>query len=232
MEAAWGKVAQDIGEDPGYVVAATHGKRAVDNLSHFMPHIKEHEMDDEVTKFEESILFFADAHSLHGPGSKFRDQSSARPETSIVQTPIVSPNGSGITTPSLTRGPSPPLSIISSNDSKRFSFGHRLLNLLNFSASGDIHIQELSHFDNDFVQESNIDSVAKNDNECLKAWQLEAASVDRSIQILPGVKRIIDSIPAGRYAVATSGAKTYGNFLPIIISPTLNILSISKSTVV
>ena len=76
IEAAWNKVAQDIGEDPGYVIAATHGKRAADNLSHFKPHIKEHEMDDEVTKFEESILFFADAHRLHGPGSKFRDQSS------------------------------------------------------------------------------------------------------------------------------------------------------------
>jgi hypothetical protein len=68
VEAAWGKVAQDIGQDLGYVVAATHGKRAINNLSHFKPHIKEHEMDSEVTKFEESILYFADAHRLHGPG--------------------------------------------------------------------------------------------------------------------------------------------------------------------
>ena len=45
-----------------------------------------------------------------------------------------------------------------------------------------------------------------------KAWQIEAASVDRSVQILPGVKRMIESIPEGRYAVATSGAKTYGTF--------------------
>ena len=182
MEAAWGKVAQDIGQDPEYVVSATHGKRAVDNLSHFKPHIKEHEMDSEVTKFEESILFFADAHKLHGPGSKFGDHKR------------------------------------SSNDSKRFSFGHRLLNLLNFS-SEDVHIQKLSHLDDDFVREFNIDSVAKIDGEGLEAWQLEAASVDRAIQILPGVKRIIDSIPAGRYAVATSGAKTYGIFSPYLIFP-------------
>ncbi len=32
--------------------------RAVDNLAAFKPYIKEHEMDDEVTKFEESILFY------------------------------------------------------------------------------------------------------------------------------------------------------------------------------
>ncbi|KAF8799445.1 HAD-like protein [Phlegmacium glaucopus] len=224
VEAAWGKFAQDIGEDPGDVIAATHGKRAVDNLSHFKPHMKEHEVDDEVTKFEESILFFADAHRLHGPRSKFRDQSGL---SSIDQTPIeTSPNESSITTPSLatpslttpslTREPSPPLSVQTSNDSKRLSFGHRLLNLLNFSVrSGNIHIQKLTHYgetiqDDDFVRESDSDCVEKNSvDDVLEAWQLEAASVDRAVQILPGVKKIMASIPAGRYAVATSGAKTY-----------------------
>jgi len=44
----------------------------------------------------------------------------------------------------------------------------------------------------------------------IEAWQIEATSVDRSVQILPGVKTMMDSIPKGRYAVATSGAKTYG----------------------
>ena len=175
-------------------------------------------MDDEVTKFEESILFFADAHRLHGPGSKFRDPSGPRPQTPIDQTPIeVSPNESCTTTPSLTREPSPPLSIKSSDDSKRLSFGHRLLNLLNFSVrSGDIHIQELTHYgeDNGFVREFDSDDVAKNSVKGLEAWQLEAASVDRAVQILPGVKKIMASIPAGRYAVATSGAKTYGKLLP------------------
>ena len=83
-----------------YVVAATHGKRAVDNLSHFRLHIKEHKMDSEVTRFEESILFFADAHRLHDPGSNIRDQSSASP-----QTPIELPNVSCIMSPPLTCGP-------------------------------------------------------------------------------------------------------------------------------
>lgn len=44
-----------------------------------------------------------------------------------------------------------------------------------------------------------------------EAWDLEEL-VDRSVQILPGVRRMIDSIPEGRYCVATSGAKTYGGF--------------------
>ena len=44
-EAAWDKVAQDI-RGSGYITAATHSKRAISNLSHFKPHIKEHEMDN------------------------------------------------------------------------------------------------------------------------------------------------------------------------------------------
>lgn len=46
--------------------------------------------------------------------------------------------------------------------------------------------------------------------DTIDAWKLEARLVDRSIRILPGVKRMMESIPDGRYAVATSGAKTYG----------------------
>ena len=70
VEAAWAKVALDIGKDPAHVIAATHGKRAVDNLAHFKPHIVAHEMDAEVQAFEESILFFADAYAKHGPASR------------------------------------------------------------------------------------------------------------------------------------------------------------------
>lgn len=33
--------------------------------------------------------------------------------------------------------------------------------------------------------------------------------VDMSVRILPGVRALIDSLPEGKYAVATSGAKTY-----------------------
>ena len=52
-----------------------------------------------------------------------------------------------------------------------------------------------------------------------EAWQVEAAAVDRSVRILPGVKKLMDSIPEGRYAVATSGAKTYGKLPTSVTSP-------------
>ena len=152
-------------------------------------------MNDEVTKFEESILFFADAYKLHGPSSKFRDPFGTIPLTEIL-------NDSGATTPSLTRGSSTPFSV-SSNDSKYSPLD-----------SGDIQIH-YGETHRDFLRESDIYDFAK--TKGLEEWQLEAASVDRAVQILPGVKKLIDSIPAGRYAVATSATKKFGNF--ILYSP-------------
>ena len=90
VEAAWAKVALDIGKDPAHVIAATHGKRAVDNLAHFKPHIVAHEMDAEVQAFEESILFFADAYAKHGPGPCSRElEISSVSSASGVATPSV-----------------------------------------------------------------------------------------------------------------------------------------------
>jgi hypothetical protein len=37
-------VASEIGADPAFVIAATHGKRAIDNLAQFKPHLLSHEM--------------------------------------------------------------------------------------------------------------------------------------------------------------------------------------------
>ncbi|KAI0821979.1 HAD-like protein [Trametes gibbosa] len=206
VEAAWGKVATDIGQDPAYVIAATHGKRAVDNLSQFKPHIKHHEMDREVQSFEESILFFADAYNKHGPGS-------------LQNSPVVS----GATTPALSPSSSNPASRASSRASsfvgtlaqltpfRRPSFLHRVSSLLTISPA----IRENEDALENPISEEGCDEITDDwktmvqKKHQLEAWQLEAAAVDRSVRILPGVKRVMDSIPKGRYAVATSGAKTY-----------------------
>lgn len=209
VEAAWGKVARDIGQDPAYVIAATHGKRAVDNLSQFKPSIQPHQMDAEVQSFEESILFFADAFRIHGPGS-------AIPSPPILSTPL-SPISSGEATPDLV---SPTNSLPPSRtssfvalDSRRPSFASRLTGRLAMSALPEATIYDAYHFDSSILERDEEDMVTFQPDvkkQCLEAWQLEAASVDRSVRILPGVRKMIDSIPKGRYAVATSGAKTYG----------------------
>ncbi|KAL1950637.1 hypothetical protein VTO73DRAFT_5761 [Trametes versicolor] len=205
VEAAWGKVAKDIGQDPAYVIAATHGKRAVDNLAQFKPHIKHHEMDNEVQAFEESILFFADAYNKHGPGS--------------VQN---SPMNSGATTPALSPSSSNPASRASSRASsfvgtiaqlapfRRPSFLHRVSSLLSMSPTIRENEEVLENPISEETEEEAEDwKMMLQKKHQLEAWQLEATAVDRSVRILPGVKRVMDSIPKGRYAVATSGAKTY-----------------------
>lgn len=216
VEAAWGKVAKDIGQDPAYVIAATHGKRAVDNLAQFKPHIKEHEMDSEVQAFEESILYFADAYNLHGPGSR---QNS----------PMSTPAASADTTPALTPANSNPSSRNSSRASsfvgglqslaafrRRPSFLHRVSSLLAMTPDRARIAESTVEEDEEstFIQDDKQSKIHQ-----LQAWQVEATAVDRSVRILPGVKRMIESVPAGRYAVATSGAKTYGTFLRDFPSP-------------
>lgn len=206
VEAAWGKVAKDIGQDPAYVIAATHGKRAVDNLAQFKPHLKDAEVEQEVENFENSILFMADAYNKHGPGSR---------RNSMVNTPADSPFVSGSATPALTPGSSAPSSRSPSmvaSASRRPSFGTRLMSRLNMTAtiaepddSPIIEDEELT-IPSPFIEDSD---DWKKDLHFLQAWQVEACEVDRSVQILPGVRKMIDSLPAGRYAVATSGAKTY-----------------------
>lgn len=214
VEAAWGKVAEDIGQDPACVISATHGKRAVDNLAQFKPHIQVHEMDVEVQAFEESILFFADAFTKHGPGSNSNTPSSAGSRMSPDEgTPALTPPTADSASSS---SPSTRSSISEGSQAeaspRRPSFVTRLstrLALLNDMENGTL--PTLSVRQEDYAEEDWQSALAM--KHLFEAWQIEACAVDRSVRILPGVKKLMDSIPAGRYAVATSGAKTYGTFL-------------------
>ncbi|KAH8104649.1 HAD-like protein [Cristinia sonorae] len=205
VEAAWGKVAKDIGQDPAYVIAATHGKRAVDNLSQFKPHIKAHEMDDEVQAFEESILFFADAYNMHGPGSE-----DNTPYDSSNTTPALTPTSSAPSSRAGSRASSFVGSLSQLATIRRPSFLTRLTGLLTMASLPE---REVAVFEDPIMEERHQELMAQEETKLrkdqLKAWQIEATAVDRSVQILPGVKKMISSIPDGRYAVATSGAKTY-----------------------
>uniref|UniRef100_A0A0W0GDY0 Putative HAD-like protein n=1 Tax=Moniliophthora roreri TaxID=221103 RepID=A0A0W0GDY0_MONRR len=207
VEAAWGKVANDIGQDPVVVIAATLGRRAIDNLAQLKPDIPEHAMDEEVQKFEESILYFADAYNRHGPG--------AHPPESLNPPSNSSSNAS---TPSLSppSTPSSRTSSIASFDARRPSFGAQLESGLRVAATAPVVDLNRSVFDESAVELPSQDMLAKKKTfyDELEAWQIETASVDHSVRILPGVKKMIESIPNGHWAVATSSAKTYGLFNP------------------
>ena len=158
------------------MIAATHGKRAIDNLAHFKPHLLSHEMNAAVEEFERSILFYADACALQRPAP-----SSAPSLLSDSDSDSDSGTGScsESTAGSSVLGAAEPLVAVSGELADGLAVAL---------------------------------SVARGDGA--NDWELElepeALEMDRAVRILPGVKALLESIPEGRYAVATSGAKTYG----------------------
>jgi hypothetical protein len=211
VEAAWGKVAADIGQDPAYVIAATHGKRAIDNLAQFKPHLQAHEIDAEVDAFEKTILYYADAYGTHGLGSQSQTSSES----------TLSASSSGCITPALSIGSSVPsnrssLVDVFSSVGHRPSFRTCLSDMLTQTILSAPGIEVVDDVIMEEVQPDKCLTEAYAPKQQLKqdvvaAWQVEAASIDRSVRILPGVKKMLSCIPKGRYAVATSGAKTYGS---------------------
>jgi HAD superfamily hydrolase (TIGR01509 family) len=77
---------------------------------------------------------------------------------------------------------------------------------------------KLANFDlghNDRMGQLEADPFAEDDSEDDDDFDLseyteeEIGCRNKGVRILPGVRRIIDGLPTGRWAVATSGAKTY-----------------------
>lgn len=179
VEAAWGKVAEDIGQDRDFVIAATHGKRAIDNLKQFKPHLKDHELPTEVQAFEEMILAFADEYQINQKRRVSRSSSFASMSS-----------GSMSTSTSSSRRSSAYSEEGDASDRYDFGFGRTMSGMTPVQPVETVSAEVLEH---------DLDAM----------WDAEEDLVDRSVQILPGVRRMIDSIPKGRYCVATSGAKTY-----------------------
>ena len=197
--------------DPGEVIAATHGRRAIDNLKHLRPDMKENEMNDAVAQFERSILDFAD----HAGSSPARNTTST----------ATSSNHSGDSTPSLAtdNGSSDSSTRVGSPEEMKHEnlqdppSAEQLTNRLCIS-----ELQKLDESDGgNCIDQATIDvlenldtSAEKNiTQDLVNAYEAEAEMIDRSIKILPGVKKLLEKLPENRYAVATSGAKTYGESL-------------------
>jgi beta-phosphoglucomutase-like phosphatase (HAD superfamily) len=188
VEAAWARVAREIGADPGFVIAATHGKRAIDNLARFKPHLRPDELGAAVDDFERSILFYADAYATGArAGSGSGAAGSSTPS-------LLSDAGSGPNSTGSSCASSPVESAMASTE--------RLVVVIPEPRAVDLADELAAALTVAAVQ----GSVGAGEEE----WELEAAKVDRAVRILPGVKALLASIPQGRCAVATSGAKTYG----------------------
>ncbi|KAJ7774499.1 HAD-like protein [Mycena maculata] len=206
VEAAWTRVAEEIGRDPAEVIALTHGKRAVDNLAMLKPDIEEDEMDAAVAAFEQSILFYADAFHKYGPG---RHGEQASLPSSGALTPALWSDSSSESSATSSGPPSRQPSSAGNMDPIRPGFVTRLSQMLvatalELEAKGSRRlIEEEGYYNHKEERKSPLNQP--------QAWEAEAEAVNRSVKILPGVRRMLSSIPNDRYAVATSGAKTYAH---------------------
>lgn len=189
-------MAHEIGADPAFVIAATHGKRAIDNLARFKPHLRPHELNAAVDDFERSILFYADAYARSRAGSGAAGSSTPS---------LLSDAGSG---PSSTGS-----SCVSSVVQSAMASTEQLVVVPGPRA-------ELA---NELAAALSAAAAQGREGGSEREWELEATQVDRAVRALPGVKALLASIPEGRYAIATSGAKTYGAFLHSLPVPVVSI---------
>ncbi|WVW79193.1 hypothetical protein I302_101159 [Kwoniella bestiolae CBS 10118] len=179
VEAAWTAKAEELGLEPEEVIRATHGRRASDNLMELVPGLRKEHVEREVEKFEKSILAFADT-----PHSRKGSFSSARSRQSSM------------TNSSTRRSSMAPLTPVSNtpdiarNPAFQFSTADAL-NLTSYKLSKTTTTEVAVEDESPFADEEAEDLV------------------DMSVRILPGVRKMINSLPEGKYAVATSGAKTY-----------------------
>lgn len=59
------------------------------------------------------------------------------------------------------------------------------------------------------INDSTVEVAIADDSPFEDEAEEEAKLEDMSVRILPGVRELINSLPTGKFAVATSGAKTY-----------------------
>ncbi|SCV72698.1 BQ2448_4235 [Microbotryum intermedium] len=227
VESAWSSVAEELGKPADEVIAATHGRRAIDNLRDLKPQLRRltnEQMEPHVEEFEKRILREADEFSEKVRSRRSSEASSRRnsqpnsrrgsnagsrrPSSSSGPKPLLSGLAGGqfgmskIATPQTTDSPGD-TGLGTNNDSANLdTVNAKLAKLSTQEAPGRDRLAELtSPFDDDDESDDEFDLSEYTEEEI--------GCQDKSVRILPGVRRLIASLPQARYAVATSGAKTY-----------------------
>ncbi|KAA1073059.1 hypothetical protein PGTUg99_024258 [Puccinia graminis f. sp. tritici] len=207
VESAWGAVAQTLNKDPQEVIDATHGRRAIDNLKDLKPHLRRMsnaEMEPHVEAFETEILRQADHFQNEVRSRRSSVASSKRQsrETSRKNSMVI--NGHD----HKPRRKSSLAHFITADgvSGRMAALGLKPLTQAPVNGHANHEDPNSSNIDEDVFDDDDEDEdEIKTDEEEVDVSDL----TDKSVRILPGVRELIDSLPEGRYAVATSGAKTY-----------------------
>ncbi|GAA5893418.1 hypothetical protein JCM5296_004870 [Sporobolomyces johnsonii] len=214
VEAAWSSVAAELGKPADEVIAATHGRRAIDNLRDLKPKLRRltnEQMEPHVEEFEKRILKEADEFTERVRSRRSSVSSSRRGSNSSSRRPSQAGSRRG----SSSSGPNPLLTGLAGGQfgmtrmpdpkkSDAANLEHVSAKLANLDTNDDRMAQLDNPFDDD--DEDDDDHFDLNDYT-----EEEIGCRNASIRILPGVRRLIDSLPKERFAVATSSAKTYAN---------------------
>ncbi|KAL8280404.1 hypothetical protein RQP46_007052 [Phenoliferia psychrophenolica] len=223
VESAWTSVANELGLPPAEVIAATHGKRAIDNLKDLQPKLRRltnEQMEPHVENFEKRILQQADEFgekvrsrrgSSAGSSRRGSTSGSRRPSSSGAN-PLLPGLGvqfgmSKIPSPGGT-GDSPAKDSGFGEETNLDSVSEQLSKLTTSPTSPTSpkpQMDRMAALQNPFDDESDDEE----DVDLSDYTEEEIGCQNKSVRILPGVRRLIDSLPKGRFAVATSGAKTY-----------------------
>ncbi|KAM0792836.1 hypothetical protein ACM66B_002602 [Microbotryomycetes sp. NB124-2] len=213
VEAAWTSVANELGQPAEDVIAATHGRRAIDNLRDLKPQLRRltnEQMEPHVEEFEKRILKEADEYQERVRSRRSSSASSrrnSRPSSRRGSQNTSGPNPllSGLAGGqfSLSKIQTPKEMTVeeaaASHGNDMSKVTEKLANLDTNGNSSDRMANLSNPFDDDSESEFEDEEYTEEEIGC----------PDRSVRILPGVRRLIDSLPKERFAVATSGAKTY-----------------------
>lgn len=210
VESSWAEQAILLGMSPEEVIAATHGKRAIDNLRELKPHLRRltaEQMEEHVEEFEKGILRAADEFGIKVKSRRSSSAGSSRRGSSVGSRRASSSSGAN---PLLAHGGLFGLSKIATPagaDSPRHQEANGNLEKLTQKLSELKAIPTTEALDSPFDDDE--DDEIDDPYDFSDYTEEEIGCTNKSVKILPGVARLIGSLPAGRFAVATSGAKTY-----------------------
>ncbi|KAK4698073.1 hypothetical protein P7C70_g8112, partial [Phenoliferia sp. Uapishka_3] len=257
VEAAWTSVANELGQPADEVIAATHGRRAIDNLRDLKPKLRRltnEQMEPHVEdvramglelrlisealidvplfaisfQFEKRILREADEfsekvrsrrNSSAGSSRRGSTAGSRRASSSSGPNPLLASQIGGlkfgmskIPTPAQTTDSPGTMDSQAKDEDSGFGGEETNLNsvsekLANLSTESKPQLDRMASLGNPF--DDSDDEEDDGPIDMSDYTEEEIGCQNKSVRILPGVRRLIDSLPKGRFAVATSGAKTY-----------------------
>jgi len=213
IESAWAAVAKKLNKSAEEVIEATHGRRVMDNLKDLYPDLRrlsDAEMQPHVKEFEIEILRQADEYGIEIKSRRSSMVSSRRAShsASLVGTPDERPRRKSNLSQQVTAD---------SVSSRMAAMGITPLSSNNSSSSvpqvekrGDTPADMLAKKKIAVLQKSMTEDVFEDGEDSDSDIEVDVSDlVDRSVRILPGVRKMTNSLPSDRFAIATSAAVTH-----------------------